>query len=257
MSGRGDQQGRAAASHPHPLRQQPAWPGLQPGRESLSLSQKFSSKGFPAPTLQHQCVVDSSGLLLVLFIFIFINIAKNRYFPWEVAVCIPLLVDIYRTPLCAASECLVVLTGFILTFTPSRQGIVCRHTGLKLRQPSPELKSGRSPLRCHLTLAMLQPKAFLQLSTLEAPTFQLLQLAVGSIEQHSLHLQYPEIRWSNALIPRGTLSRCFLKTCNTHTKQAAPLSGTRFACFLPLTHRAGTHPHCQAISCLGLTPRLS
>lgn len=143
--------------HPHPLCQQPAWPGLQPGRESLSLSQKFSSKGFPAASLQHQCVVDSSGLLLGLFIFIFINMAKNRFFPWEMAVCIPSLADIYRTPLCAAFECLVVLTGFILTFTPPRQGIVCRHTGLKLRQPSPELKSGRSPLRCHLTLAVPQP----------------------------------------------------------------------------------------------------
>lgn len=50
VASRGDQQGRAASRSP--LHKQPAWPGLQPGRESLSLSQKFSSKGFPAPPLQ-------------------------------------------------------------------------------------------------------------------------------------------------------------------------------------------------------------
>lgn len=187
------------------------------------------------------------------------------------AVCIPSLTDIYRAPLSAASECLVFLTGFILLFTPPMQGVVCRHTGLKIRQPSPKLTSRRSLLRCHLTLAMPQPEVFWQLPTLEAPTFLLLplhqtqQLALGSVEQHSLHLQHPETRWRNALIPSGTLSRrCFLSTCKTHTKQAAPLLGMRFACSLSLTqptyrmcHHVGTHPHCQAIGCLGLTLWLS
>lgn len=49
------------------------------------------------------------------------------------AVCIPSLVVIYRAPLSAASEYFVFLTGFSLIFTPPMQGVVCRHTGLKMR----------------------------------------------------------------------------------------------------------------------------
>lgn len=50
MASTGDRLGRAVTrGHLH---RQPAWLGQQPGGESLLLSLKFSSKGFPAPPHQ-------------------------------------------------------------------------------------------------------------------------------------------------------------------------------------------------------------
>lgn len=95
---------------------------------------KISIEGFSCPSLPRLCVAEPAGLLLFAFIFVFINTAKSRCFPWETAVCIPLFAGIYRVPLSAASECLVFLTGFLPTFTSPLQGAGCRQTGLKMRE---------------------------------------------------------------------------------------------------------------------------
>lgn len=95
---------------------------------------KISVEGFSCPSLPRLCVAEPAGLLLFAFIFVFINTAKSRCFPWETAVCIPLFAGIYRVPLSAASECLVFLTGFLPTFTSPLQGAGCKQTGLKMRE---------------------------------------------------------------------------------------------------------------------------
>lgn len=84
---------------------------------------KVFIKGLSCPSLS---AVMSGGLFRTFAGFIyfyFINTAKNRCFPWDMAVCTPLLTSVYGAPLSAASECLGFLIGSTLRFYSPVQGI--------------------------------------------------------------------------------------------------------------------------------------
>lgn len=118
----GEQRGQAGqGSDPWPPAQAASLVGTAARREEPVTLTEIFIKGLSCPS---PSAVVRSGLFRTFVGFIyfdFINITKNKYFPWDMAVCIPLLTSIYSAPLLAASECLVFSTGSTLRFTPPVQ----------------------------------------------------------------------------------------------------------------------------------------